>query len=133
MRILRDWQRAARTDTEASRRRSGNGIAVRVLVRSLFMVALLAGCANLGVVDTWKGRTADDLSVAWGSPTSIQRLDNGGRVLNYEHTFFYGGTNYMCRAWFVTDPRSAIIDAKIQGANGACNQLLRGKPAGRSA
>jgi len=102
-----------------------------MILCSLGTLTVLAGCANVGLVDTWKGRSADDLSVAWGSPAAIQRLDNGGRVLNYEHTFFYGGTNYFCRAWFVTDPSGLIVETKIQGANGACNQLLRGKPAGR--
>ena len=35
------------------------------------------------ILDTWKGRSGDELISTWGPPTLITPLQNGGRVLTY--------------------------------------------------
>jgi len=98
--------------------------------RALLALAAITGCANYAIVDTWKGRTADDLAVAWGSPSSVQRLDDGRRIVNYEHTSVFAGMTYHCRAWFVADAAGRIAEARAEGNNGGCSRLLDGKPSG---
>lgn len=98
---------------------------------TVIVLIALTACANYGVVDTWRGRSADELAVAWGSPSSAQRLDDGRRVVNYEHVSAYMGISYHCRAWFVVDAAGRIVKTDVAGDNGGCNRMLRDKPAAR--
>lgn len=100
-------------------------------MRLTVIVLALVGCANYGVVDTWRGHSADELAVAWGPPSSAQRLDDGRRVVAYEHISAFMGMSYHCRAMFVVDPTGRITSANVEGDNGGCDRMLRDKPPGR--
>lgn len=100
-------------------------------MRPVLLALLLAGCANYAVVDTWRGRSANDLTVAWGPPSSAQRLDDGRRVVAYEHVSAFMGSSYHCRATFVVDPAGRISSTSVEGDNGGCDRMLKGKPPGR--
>lgn len=95
----------------------------------LLLPVFLAGCANTAVVDTWRGHRADDLVAAWGPASSAQRLDDGRRVVAYEHVSAFLGMSYHCKAVFVVDPAGRIASATVDGDNGGCDRMLRDKPA----
>jgi hypothetical protein len=54
---------------------------------ALIGLAVLAGCATAEgyrqQMDTWKGRSGDDLIIEWGQPTSRAPLSDGREVWNY--------------------------------------------------
>lgn len=92
---------------------------------------LLAGCASLGAkVDSWQGRTTDDLIRAWGPPSSSETLSDGSRVLSYTHGHQIGGTSYDCRLWFMADKSERITKGEGEGQLGGCNRMLGNKKAG---
>lgn len=94
--------------------------------RSLVTVVAVffSGCASFSEkIDAWKGRTADELVVSWGPPTSMQEVA-GGKALSYVHSHNIQGTSYDCRVWFITDKSNRIIRANGEGQIGGCNRFL---------
>lgn len=102
---------------------------IRVLLL-LAAVSTLSGCANFGAkVESWQGRTTDDLIRAWGPPSSTETLSDGGRVISYTHGHQISGTSYDCRVWFEADKSGLITKGQGEGQLGGCNRLLGSKRA----
>lgn len=96
----------------------------------LIGIALLAGCAGLSAkIDSWKGRSTDDLIRAWGPPSQSENLSDGSRVISYTGGHQISGTTYDCRVWFTSDKAGKITAAEGEGQLGGCNRLLGNKKA----
>jgi hypothetical protein len=60
---------------------------------ALALALLLAGCATTAnyetTLDSWTGRSADDLIRAWGAPTGTMQMPGGNTLLVYERGSSY--------------------------------------------
>lgn len=81
------------------------------LILSVLMLSMLAGCASLEQrkaafarnMDIYVGKTADDLVIAEGPPSSTFRLSSGGQVFEYfkTRTVLHGGSYTVMQPVFV--------------------------------
>ncbi len=62
-------------------------------VSSVILVLMLVACATTGnyekILQTWMGLSESRLVAAWGPPTSVYNLPDGGKMLTY---MYPGGT-----------------------------------------
>lgn len=84
-----------------------------------------------GKVDSWKGRSLDDLVQAWGPPSSIQELSKDKRIATYSNTLTINGNSQECRVWFFIDGAGMVTNGHGDGQLGACSRLLSNKPEAR--
>lgn len=89
----------------------------------LFTFIVLAGCTSMQtVMSSWVGKSIDDATASWGSPTSRIPRNDGGAT--YTWTTFssnqYGV--HQCRQTLVTDSSGTIVTWSYNG----CPRFVRG-------
>jgi hypothetical protein len=112
---------------------SFKGVAASVLL-ALTLALSTGGCATYqkltpqqtkAHLDTWIGRSTDDLMLTWGTPIRSSKLEDGRTVLDYEHTNDYStleGANWTCtcKVTVITASDSKTIE-KIIPKGSECN------------
>ena len=96
-------------------------------VIGLILILLLAGCASQADIDSWRGANYTDLVMAYGPPSNATELGNGARSVEFQYISDYNG--YQCKAWFVLDQYEQVVDGRMRGNIGGCNNLIRERPA----
>lgn len=105
-------------------------------------VAVSACVTNAGLVESWQGRTLDDLIFAWGPPSSDTRLADGRRVIAYTHTEegdsrietsgnitrVFRDSDRTCSYVFRSNPAGIVTSFNRSGHPAACQRILWGKP-----
>lgn len=94
----------------------------RYVVTVFLSLALVAGCASMdAIMSSWKGRSIDDLTTAWGVPQSRLNRTDGGAT--YTWTTFSSNQNgvQQCRQTFVTNPSGIIVTWSYAG----CAKFVR--------
>jgi len=93
--------------------------------RAIFIAALLlSSCATSGkfksTMDSWVGRTADDMVASWGPPQSSYRMSDGRQVLQWSRSgsFYMPG---MTTTRPVTTYNSGTVNAYGTGGYGTAN------------
>ena len=76
----------------------------------LLVVFTLAGCASMEtVMDSWTGKSIDDVTAMWGAPESVISRNDGGATYTWKtfRTNNYG--IHECRQSFVTNSNGSIV------------------------
>ena len=60
-------------------------------------------------MQTWRGRTADDLVAVWGPPDRVTSGESGGRIFIYDYSFTQvsRGSSYVIGSTIIHNPSSA--------------------------
>ena len=115
---------------------------IRISAPLLSAVGLAACVTNAGLVESWQGKTLDDLIFAWGPPTSDTKLADGRRVIAYTHTEegdsriettgnitrVVRDSNRTCSYVFRSNPAGIVTSFNRSGHPAACQRILWGKP-----
>jgi hypothetical protein len=107
-----------------------------MIIRTILTIALFAGvlyitgCAITGPsgqaeIDTWTGATADELYLAYGTPsTSVEQAD-GNTLVEFQHSRLDSSTPYYCTVRYLLNPAGIVVSGTYEGNIGGCNHLIQ--------
>ena len=95
-----------------------------LLAVAIASASVLAGCAGSPIgnlvygeryetlndlMQSWVGEPEEKLISKWGPPDNTYRLDNGSKVLSWEHVWgVYVGQRFYCSERFMIDPKGIV-------------------------
>jgi hypothetical protein len=100
-------------------------------------------------INTWRGKTVDELTASWGPPDKIEKLSDSGNLryvwtadhvvpgeVRYDHDHWKNewtlvrkpDQTFRCRTFMIVDPNGVVTPAWVDRL-GACNEYFSPRPA----